>query len=338
MLDFSPLAGSAGGTPLVVLLAVLILDLVLGLVPQVGRRLHPPLPGIRPLFAEIERRLNRQRRSVANRIVRGAVVAAAAAVLAAGLGWGLWRAAIAFPFGIAAEVVVLFLALTQSQVVGAMGAAADRLADQDPAAARAALAAMAAGNHGVAGNHGDVDAFGIARMAVEEGARGFLKRQTAPIFWYCLAGLPGVFLYGTTLAMAAVFAARGPQADAFGLAARRFHEVLDYLPARLAGVILLLGGVFLPNAAPAMGVAILRRHAKRYPGPNGGWLLAPLAGVLGLALCGPGGTRPSQGGWIGDGRARVNPVDIRRAVYLLTVGGLILAAAVAALLLAKLAL
>ena len=42
-------------------------------------------------------------------------------------------------------------------------------------------------------------------------------------------------------------------------------------------------------------------------------------------------------GWIGDGRARVNPVDIRRAVYLLSVGGLILAAGVAALLLVKLA-
>ena len=44
MLEFSPLAGSAGGTPLVVLLAVLMLDLVLGLVPQAGRHLPPPLP------------------------------------------------------------------------------------------------------------------------------------------------------------------------------------------------------------------------------------------------------------------------------------------------------
>ena len=67
MLDFSPLAGSAGGTPLVVLLAVLILDLVLGFVPQMGQ-LHPPLPGIRPFFLGLERRLNRERRSEANRL------------------------------------------------------------------------------------------------------------------------------------------------------------------------------------------------------------------------------------------------------------------------------
>ncbi|TDI63948.1 MAG: hypothetical protein E2O90_10830 [Alphaproteobacteria bacterium] len=331
MLEFSPLAGSAGGTPLVVLLAVLMLDLVLGLVPQAGRHLPPPLPGIGRLLAAIERRLNRERRAEANRVIRGAVVAAAALVLAAGLGWGLWRAAMALPFGIAAEVVVLFLALSQSRVVSAMGLAADGLRHQDPAAARAALAPV------VAGNHGDADDFSIARMALEEGARGFLKRLVAPVFWYCLAGLPGIFIYGTAQAMETVFAARGPRAEAFGLAARRLHHALDYLPARLAGGILLLGGVFLPGAAPATGVAILRRHAKRYPGPNGGWLVAPLAGMLGLALCGPGGPRPSLGGWIGDGRARVNPVDIRRAVYLLSVGGLILAAGVAALLLVKLA-
>jgi adenosylcobinamide-phosphate synthase len=332
MLDFSPLAGSAGGTPLVVLLAVLILDLVLGFVPQMGH-LHPPLPGIRPFFLGLERRLNREQRSEANRIIRGAVVALATLALAVGLGWGLWRLAITLPFGITAEVVVLFLALSQSRVIGAMGEASDGLQDQDPAAARAALAVI------VAGDQGGLDNFGLARVAVEEGARGFLRRLTAPVFWYCLAGLPGVFLYGASLTLETVFASQGPRAEAFGMAARRFHDAIDYLPARLAGVIFILGSVFLPNAAPAMGVTVLRQHAKRYPGPNGGWLLAPAAGVLGLALCGPGGpdgVGRSQEGWIGDGRARVNPVDIRRAVYLFSVGGLILAVLVAALLLVKL--
>jgi adenosylcobinamide-phosphate synthase len=333
MLDSSPLAGSAGGTPLVVLLAVLILDLVLGFVPQMGQ-LHPPLPGIRLFFLGLERRLNRERRSEANRIIRGAVVALATLVLAVGAGWGLWRLAITLPFGIAAEVVVLFLALSQSRVIGAMGEVSDGLQDQDPAAAHGALAAIGAGDHD------DLDAFGLARIAVEEGAWGFLKHMTAPVFWYCLAGLPGVFLYGASLTMETAFTSLGPRAEAFGLAARRFHDAIDYLPARLAGVILILGGLFLPSAAPAMGVAVLRRHANRVPGPNGGWLLAPMAGVLGLALCGPGGpgsAGQSEGGWIGDGRARVNPVDIRRAVYLLTVAGLILAALVAALLLVTLA-
>jgi len=333
MFEFSPLAGSAGGTPLVVLLAVLLLDLVLGLVPRMGH-LHPPFPGFRPFFAGLERRLNRERRSEANRIIRGAVVALAALVLAGGLGWGFWLLAITLPFGITAEVVVLFLALSQSRVIGAMGEVSDGLQDQDPAAARAALAAI------VAGDQGDLDDFGLARVAIEEGGRGFLNRLMAPVFWYCLAGLPGVFLYTASLTMETVFASLGPRAEAFGLAARRFHDALDYLPARLAGAILLLGGVFLPSAAPAMGIAVLRRHSTRYPGPNGGWVLAPLAGLLGLALWGPGGpagARRSQGGWIGDGRARVNPVDIRRAVYLLTVAGLILAVLVAALLLVKLA-
>ncbi len=331
MLDFSPLAGSAGGTPLVILLVVLVLDLILGLVARMGQ-LHPPLPGIRPFFTVLEQRLNRERRSEANRIIRGAVVALVAVLLAGGLGWGLWRVAVTLPFGIAAETLVLFLALSQSRVMIALEAVANGLQGQDQAAARASLEAVAVGNNGAR------DAFGLARAAIEVGAQGFLKRFVAPVFWYCLAGLPGVFIYGVTLTMAMVFESRGPRAEAFGLAACRLHLALDYLPARLAGVILILGSLFLPNAAPAKGLAILRRDAQHFPGPNGGWILAPVAGALGLALCGPGGPGGATSEWIGDGRARVNPVDIRRAVYLLRVSGLILAAAVAALILVKLAL
>jgi adenosylcobinamide-phosphate synthase len=331
MFDFSPLAGSAGGTPLMVLLVVLVVDLVLGFVSRMGQ-LHPPLPGIRFFLAALEQRLNRERRSEANCIIRGAVVALVAALLAGGLGWGLWRVAVILPFGIVAETLVLFLALSQSRALIALAAVADGLQSQDEAGAGAAIASVAAGNNGAR------DTFGLASAAIEEGAEGFLKRCVAPVFWYCLAGLPGVFIYGVTRAMVMVFESRGPRAEAFGLAACRLQLAFDCLPARLAGVILILGSLFLPNAAPAKGLAVLRRDAQNFPGPNGGWILAPVAGALGLALCGPGGPGGAGGDWIGDGRARVNPVDIRRAVYLLTVSGLILAAAVAALILVKLAL
>lgn len=333
MPDVSPLAAAAGGTPLMVLLAVLALTLVLSFVPSAAR-LYPQFSGIRRLFATVERRLNRESRSEANRIIRGAVVALLAALAAAALGWGLWRLALTVPFGIGAEIVVLFFALSQSGVLAAMAEAAAALQDDDLAAARTALGTVGAGDRGAG------DGFGLARLAIEEGARGFLERFLAPAFWYVLAGLPGVFVYGTSLALSGVLASRGTSAEGFGLAARRFSDALDYLPARLAGVILIVAGAFLPKASPAAGAAVLRRHGKRYPGPNGGWLLAPMAGVLGLALGGPGGADSAggaAGGWIGDGRARANAVDVRRAIYLLAVGNLLVVVLAAVLLLVKLA-
>jgi adenosylcobinamide-phosphate synthase len=332
MLEFSPLSAAAGGTPLAVLLALLVLDLVLGFVPRMGH-LHPPLPAPRRLLAGIERRLNRENRSPVNRAVRGAVAAAVVVLIAAGLGWGLWRAALELPFGIAAEAIVLFLALSQARVIGAMAEARDALRHGAPEAARAALGGL------VAGGHEGLDGFSVARAMIEQGGMGFLNRLIAPAFWFVLAGLPGAFVYGASLALAAAFAPRSGRGDAFSRAAMGIREALDYIPARLAALILILAGLFLPGASPAGGIRVLRRDGARYPGVNGGWILATLAGLLGLALLGPKGIGvavPAGDPWIGGGRAQAGAVDIRRAVYLLAVGALIVITAVAGLLLLKL--
>jgi adenosylcobinamide-phosphate synthase len=332
MLEFSPLAAAAGGTPLVVLVAVLLLDLVLGYVPQMGH-LHPPLPGVRGWLEGLERRLNRQNRSLANLMIRGAVVTVVVLAAAAVLGWGLWRLALILPFGIAAEVVVLFAVISQSRVIGAMSEARDAILDGSHGAARNAINTL------VPGNYQGRDDYTIARALIEQGARGFLTRYIGPAFWYCLGGLPGVFVYMASLYLRTAFAPRKDRGDAFGLAARGVSDALDYLPARLAGLFLILAGLFLPHGTPKEGFAVLRRDGKRYPGVNGRWIIAPMAGVLGLALIGPrpvGGPPALGDGWIGDGRAQAGAMDLRRAVYLLSVAALILIVALAGLLLLKL--
>jgi adenosylcobinamide-phosphate synthase len=291
MLEFSPLAAAAGGTPLVVLLAVLMLDLVLGYVPQMGH-LHPPLPGMRVQLEGIERRLNRENRSLANLMIRGAVVTVVGLAGAGALGWGLWRLALILPFGIAVEAVVLFAVISQSRVIGAMNEARDAILDGAHVVARSAI------NMVVPGNYQGRDEYTIARALIEQGGRGFLTRFIGPAFWYCLAGLPGVFVYAASLHLSASFTPRRDRGDAFGMTARGVSDALEYLPARFAGLVLILAGLFLPHGMPKEGLAVLRRDGKRYPGVNGRWIIAPLAGVLGLALIGPrpvGGARQAGG-------------------------------------------
>jgi len=332
MFEFSPLAAAAGGTPMVVLLAVLMLDLVLGFVPQMGR-LHPPIPGLRRRLAGIERGLNRENRSLANLMIRGAVVTVVVLAAAAALGWGLWQLALVLPFGIAVEAVVLFLAISQSRVICALGEARDAILDGTLDVARSALNAV------LPGAYQGRDGYTIARALIETGGRGFLVRLLGPAFWFCLAGLPGILVYAASVQLSAAFAPPKDRGDAFGMVAHGVQDVLDFLPARIAGLILILAGLFLPHGAPRDGLAVLRRDGKRYPGVNGRWIIAPLAGVLGLALIGPrpvGGPAARGSGWIGGGRAQAGAVDLRRAVYLLSVAGLILIVAVAGVLLVKL--
>jgi adenosylcobinamide-phosphate synthase len=69
--------------------------------------------------------------------------------------------------------------------------------------------------------------------------------------------------------------------------------------------------------------------ARRYGAYGAGWAIAATAGALGLALAGPRrfGAIVGSTPWIGQGRARAEAVDIRRAVYLVSIAWLVFAVA-----------
>ncbi len=96
-------------------------------------------------------------------------------------------------------------------------------------------------------------------------------------------------------------------------------EALDFVPSRIAGLIVALAAVFAPTALPHRGLTAALGSAR--------WPEAAFAGALGLALVGP-----SRGGaWLGRGRARATPLDVGRALLLYGVAYLVFVAAVAAL-------
>src|SRR3546814_16221655 len=83
-----------------------------------------------------------------------------------------------------------------------------------------------------------------------------------------------------------------------GWAAARFDDLLNWVPARLAGLILCVAG--------GGGWAVLRRDRRKHASPNAGWPEAALAGALGIRLAGrsamTAGCTTSHGpGGAGDG-------------------------------------
>lgn len=331
MLDFSPLAG-VGASPLVVLFVILVLDLVLGLVPG-GGRLHLPIIGVEGLFSNLERFLDLEKRKRASRILLGVLVCLTAIFGVAVLGWLAWWGAGKIPFGILVEIAVLSIAVSQRRAISALLGAAEGLRSNDLTFARFALSPV------LPSSLSRADSSSVARIAIEEGALGFLQRLMVPVFWYILAGLPGVFVYGVLLAMVPVVKPLDPAPRDFGLAAAGFQAAFHYLPTRIAALILLAASAVLPGTDRSKAVATLFSHRKHYPDINGGWLLAPVAGALDLSLCGPEVAaetgRPTID-WIGEGRAEADHRDVRRAARLLTVAASILAASVAVLMMVKL--
>ncbi|MCW9039994.1 MAG: cobalamin biosynthesis protein, partial [Rhodospirillales bacterium] len=120
---------------------------------------------------------------------------------------------------------------------------------------------------------------------------------------------------------------------AFGMTAARLDDVVNLIPARLSGLFIVLGSVFVPTANPLRALKVMVRDAGKHRSPNAGWPEGAMAGALDLALAGPRKYRESQVNdpWIGDGRARATPKDIRRALYLFATACLVNGLAVAGL-------
>src|SRR3546814_18621846 len=64
-----------------------------------------------------------------------------------------------------------------------------------------------------------------------------------------------------------------------GWAAARFDDLLNWVPALLAGLILCVAG--------GGGWAVLRRDRRKHASPNAGWPEAAMAAALGIRLAGP---------------------------------------------------
>lgn len=161
-----------------------------------------------------------------------------------------------------------------------------------------------------------LDAGGLTRAAVESIAENTSDAQVAPLVWAAVAGVPGLLVYRGANTLDAMIGNRSPRYARFGWAAARLDDALNYLPARLTGLLAALCAPVV-GGSPVAAMHAWRRDAHRHPSPNAGVAEATFAGALGVRLGGPTQyaheleIRPT----LGDGRAPV-PADLRRAVRL----------------------
>ena len=167
---------------------------------------------------------------------------------------------------------------------------------------------------------------GVARAAIESLAENFSDGVVAPIFWYLLFGLPGLFAYKMANTLDSMIGHKSERHRAFGWAAARFDDLVNLVPARLGGMLLVLAALFAGDAMPGPALRIMLRDGRKHHSPNAGWPEAAMAGALGLALAGPRhyaeGTVNDP--WLGEGTPLARPADIVRALRLYGYAGLLL--------------
>jgi adenosylcobinamide-phosphate synthase len=124
-----------------------------------------------------------------------------------------------------------------------------------------------------------LDEPGVASAALESLSESFNDGVVAPAFWLIVGGLPGLFAYKALNTADSLIGHREPRWRMFGWAAARADDLVNLIPARLAGLLLV--------CAARRGVSVMWRDASKHASPNAGWPEAAMAGALRIRLGGP---------------------------------------------------
>jgi adenosylcobinamide-phosphate synthase len=295
-----------------ILALALAIDRLVGDPAWLWRRVPHPIVLMGRLINWLDLRLNLAGSFEAGR--RRGVIALALLVLAAGsIGWGLDLALGRLSLGWLIESIIVAAFLAQKSLVDHVAATELGLSFGGLAAGRAAVAEIVGRDVSI------LDEPGVARAAIESAAENFSDGVVAPALWYLVLGLPGLFIYKAVNTADSMIGNRSPRYAAFGWAAARFDDLLNFVPARLSALLIVATAALAGCDAPTATTAA-RRDAPKHKSPNAGWPEAALAGALGLALGGPRryGREDVDGAWLNPtGRAGAAPDDIRAAIRLI---------------------
>ena len=149
----------------------------------------------------------------------------------------------------------------------------------------------------------------------------------APWLFFALFGLPGAFVYRMINTLDSMIGYRGIY-EHLGKASARLDDLINLVPARLAGLLLVAASGILPGQQMARAWTIMWRDHGRTQSPNAGWAMSGMAGALGVRL---EKVDPEAGYQLGEPDRPLEPKDITRAVqsmYLVAFFGLAIALAV----------
>lgn len=158
-----------------------------------------------------------------------------------------------------------------------------------------------------------LDEAGVARAAVETVAENASDGVIAPLIFLAIGGAPLGMFYKAANTMDSMVGYKNDKYLYFGRAAAKWDDVLNFIPARIAGVLMCLGGAAGYDGKNAW--RIFRRDRKNHKSPNSAHTEAACAGALQLRLAGPNWYfgKLVEKPYIGDDQRPIEPLDILRS-------------------------
>ena len=265
-------------SPSLIAMAAFFLDTVLG-DPQT--RWHP-VAVLGRLIAFLEKLLYPLRGSDAQKFAMGSLLTLLVLCISYAFAEGLLLAARQLPVAWGADVVsviLLYFCISPRMLAKAGQDIYALLVKGDIAAAREHVGYI------VGRDTAELDEADAARAAIETVAENTVDGVIAPLFFFALGGAPLAVLYRAANTMDSMLGYKNDRYLYFGRMAARVDDVLNFVPARMTGILFVMAA-FLLGYDGRNALNILVRDAAGHPSPNGGHAEAPVAGALHIRLGG----------------------------------------------------
>ena len=265
-------------SPSLIAMAAFFLDTMLG-DPQT--RWHP-VAVLGRLIAFLEKLLYPLRGSDAQKFAMGSLLTLLVLCISYAFAEGLLLVARQLPVAWGAyvvSVILLYFCISPRMLAKAGQDIYALLVKGDIAAAREHVGYI------VGRDTAELDEADAARAAIETVAENTVDGVIAPLFFFALGGAPLAVLYRAANTMDSMLGYKNERYLYFGRMAARVDDVLNFVPARMTGILFVMAA-FLLGYDGRNALNILVRDAAGHPSPNGGHAEAPVAGALHIRLGG----------------------------------------------------
>ncbi len=254
-------------TLFITLVTALLFDRLLG----EPRRAHP-LIAFGRLVQWLEARLYAENAFVWGQRLRGGL---AVVLLLAPLTILVWFISQGHEIALLVNVLILYLAIGARSLVEHACQVRDALLEKNMPLARTRTGYL------VSRDTAKMNTQDMARATIESTLENGCDALFAPLFWFLIAGAPGVLFYRLANTLDAMWGYKTSRYRDFGWAAARLDDVLNFIPARLTAFSYACTGKFVS------AIHCWSTQAGECASPNAGPVMAAGAGALSLQLGGP---------------------------------------------------